>query len=411
MVTRYDVFALMYKEGGVLRPTDVVQRFEKTQSEYDRMYKILLELEGSALVKKTEHGFQAVRNRKNDLLYGLIQFCIKNDVSYNELLDRNIAEFIARALSKDSFFINDFDLNPRTFSKYIDVLQKNGLLILLSRKPLVAIVPYNSFLADIATYFGFKGSPFKGRREYSEDIKNELTKYRRLRRTHEREYQALIESFEIRFIHHSLSIEGNPITLAQTFKLLKENIVSKDLPVESVMEVRNYQAAFEQMLRESEGRRPLTRESILNYHYLSMRHREDIAGKIRAVPVYIRGNEDFQVAKVKEIEPKLSALVKRYNAFTKQKHPLQDILKFASFLHNEFQHIHPFVDGNSRTTRLITFHFLRVQGIPVFDIPLGLLEEYVDATKGTSSRDDKALMHILQLIILFNLKALNEKLS
>ena len=54
---------------------------------------------------------------------------------------------------------------------------------------------------------------------------------------------------------------------------------------------------------------------------------------------------------------------------------------------------------------------MRTQNIPLLDIPLGLLEEYVFSTKGAAKRDDKKLEQVFQQIILYNLKAINEKLS
>ena len=53
-----------------------------------------------------------------------------------------------------------------------------------------------------------------------------------------------MSDFEIHFIQHSLSLEGNPITIPDTIKLLRKKIVPKDLSLESVMEVQNYQKAF-----------------------------------------------------------------------------------------------------------------------------------------------------------------------
>jgi len=85
-------------------------------------------------------------------------------------------------------------------------------------------------------------------------------------------------------------------------------------------------------------------------------------------------------------------------------------LAFAVYFHNEFQHIHPFVDGNSRTTRLITFHLLQHKDIPIVDIPIGLLDEYLDYTKGSKKREDNKLYRTLQKILLFNLKKMNKKL-
>ena len=52
-----------------------------------------------------------------------------------------------------------------------------------------------------------------------------------------------------------------------------------------------------------------------------------------------------------------------------------------------------------------------MNGIPILDIPLGMLEKYVFSTKGAKKRDEQKLSQALQQIILYNLKAINEKLS
>ena len=93
-----------------------------------------------------------------------------------------------------------------------------------------------------------------------------------------------------------------------------------------------------------------------------------------------------------------------------QQNDLSEIMRFAAYFHNEFQYIHPFGDGNSRTTRLLTFHILQSQGIPFLDIPFGLLDEYLNNTKKYVKRSDKNLSEHLQKIILFNLKYINSKL-
>ncbi len=86
-------------------------------------------------------------------------------------------------------------------------------------------------------------------------------------------------------------------------------------------------------------------------------------------------------------------------------------MEFAVYFHNEFQHIHPFEDGNSRTTRLITFHLLQSLDIPIFDIPLGLLDEYLNCTKGSKDREDARMYPNLQKVILFNLKKINKRFN
>ncbi|MBI2137920.1 Fic family protein [Candidatus Woesearchaeota archaeon] len=413
MVTKYDVFMEVYEKGGPHKIVDVVQGLKQKKSEYDKIRKILETLAEMKLVAKNDSGYERVMNHQNQHLFEMLKYCIKNDVNYNELFDETVAEYLGKAFLKESFGVKDVGLHARTFSKISAILEKNGFLIVLSRKPFRAVAPHNSFLGDLALYFGQRPMVAKAKPdEYFADIGKELVKFKKLRKANNRKYQEILEAFQIRFIHHSLSIEGNPITLRQTIKLLKEKIVPENLSVESVHEVQNYQKAFLQMVQNVRAELPLSKESMLNYHFIAMQHKLQLAGRIRDGHVMIRGNPDYNVADYKSIGSLLDNLVKRYNNYLNAgKHSLKDILKFASRLHNEFQHIHPFFDGNSRTTRLITFHFLQMNDIPIFDIPLGLLEEYVSSTKGSKKRNDEKLSQILQQIILYNLKTINEKLA
>jgi len=351
-------------------------------------------------------------NSKNQHLFEMMKYCIQNGVNYNDLFNETLAQYLHKAFLKKSFTAKDIALHPRTFSKISSILERNGFLIILSRKPFKARVPYNSFLGDFMVHYEYRPLVAqKQQDEYFEEIQKELVKFKRLRTRNIRKYQEIMETFQIRFIHHSLSIEGNPITLAQTIKLLRDQIVPENLKVESVHEVQNYQKAFLQMLQNVRDELPLTKESILNYHFIALQHKPQWAGKIRNEMVIIRGNDNFKVADPKDIEPLLEHLIEKYHEFaTKRKPSLKEIFNFTSYLHNEFQHIHPFFDGNSRTTRLITFQFLQMNEIPIFDIPLGLLEEYIFSTKGAKKRDDHMLGQVLQQIILYNLKTINENL-
>ena len=412
MVTKYDVFMNLYDRGGPRKIIDVLKDLQQKKLDYDKIRKILETLVEMKLIHKNKSGYERIMNSKNQHLFEMMKYCIQNGVNYNDLFNERVAQYLHKAFLKKSFTANDLDLHPRTFSKISSILEKNGFLIILSRKPFKAMVPYNSFLGDFVVHYGFR--PLVARQqqdEYFEEIQKELVKFKKLRTRNIRKYQEIMETFQIRFIHHSLSIEGNPITLAQTIKLLRDQIVPENLKVESVHEVQNYQKAFLQMLQNVRDELPLTKESILNYHFLAMQHKPQWAGKIRDEIVTIRGNENFKVADPKDIEPLLDRLIKKYNEFGKIRRPLlKNIFEFTSYLHNEFQYIHPFFDGNSRTTRLLTFHFLQMNEIPIFDIPLGLLEEYIFSTKGAKRRDDSRLGQVLQQIILYNLKTINKNL-
>jgi len=411
MVTQYDVFEVVYKNKIPVKPIEVVRKLNKSEKEYNNIHRFLIELEKNNFLTKTKYGFQAKINSKTDLLYNLIYYCLSNNINYNLLLDKNLAKFISQSLIKKEITSKNVKINPRTFIKYIDILNKYDLLLIISKKPLKIKIFYNYLLKNLLLYFDFKPL-IRGKTSlyYIDKIEKELKLYKRLRKKNEQGFKKIVDELEISFVHHSLTLEGNPITLPDTIRILKDKIIPKNLSTEDVDEVKNYQNAILQMLNDSSQKKPLTLQTILNYHNLAMQHNPKIAGKIRKVEVSIIGNPNFKVAKARDIESKLNQLLDKYNKFIKKKSNIKEIIDFTAFFHNEFQYIHPFVDGNSRTTRLITFYLLQSKDIPILDFPFGLLDEYLNYTKGYKHRDDKRLSENLQEIILFNLKRINDKL-
>lgn len=413
MVTKYDVFEIVYKNRAPIKPIDVANRLNRGKKEYHLIYNLLISLAREGLVIRMKDGFQVKTTTKTELLYSLIVYCIRNGINYNLILDKNFTRFIVGALQKEEISTKNIKLNSRTLQKYISILDRYGMILIISEKPLRAKVFYNALLNNLILYFGYKQlMPANGRKTYLSEIKRELDIYRKLRKKNEAKYKELLGEFKVSFIYHSLSLEGNPITLPDTIKILKDSLVSTELKIDDIAEIKNYQTALLQMLSDAYNRKPLTLQVVLDYHRLAMGHKISLAGIIRKVPVYINGNPNFKTTTPEKIMDELDSLFSKYNDFIRRKDiSLEEILHFAVYFHNRFQHIHPFEDGNSRTTRLITFHILQSMDIPIFDIPFGLLDEYLDHTKGSRGSEDFQLYKNLQKIVLFNLKKINKKLS
>lgn len=413
MVTKYDVFEIVYKNRAFLKPIEVVRKLNKDEREYHVIHKYLRELTKEKLLLKKKTGFEAEISKKTELLYNLILYCIKNGINYNFIIDKNFAKFISVSLQKEEINSKNIKLNPRTTKKYIDILNKYGMVLIISEKPLRAKVFYNILLNNLLVYFGYSHSVLtESQKGYISEIEKELNIYKRLRKRNETRYQQIVNEFEIPFIYHSLSLEGNPITLPDTIKILKDNLIPANLKASDVDEIKNYQEAMMQMLKDANERKPISLQLILDYHKKAMNHHSSFAGSIRTIEVFIQGNPYFKITPHEKIKEELEKFFEKYNEFIKRKKvSLEDSLKFAVYFHNEFQHIHPFEDGNSRTTRLITFHLLQSLDIPILDIPFGLLDEYLSNTKGSKKREDAKLYRTIQKIVLFNLKKINEKLS
>lgn len=412
MVTKYDVFEAVYRHRIPIKPKEVVSLLGKTSAEYNTIRLLLVALVKESLLTKTPFGFQAQPTPKAHILYNLIRYCLQNNVNYNRLLAPYLVVFIEDALHKGEITSQNCSLNPRTLQQYIDILYSSGLLLIISRKPWRVRVFYNSLLKNLLNYYDCRIRINQERIQYVAEIEQELNRFKVLLRKNEAKYVEIIDNLEMSFIYHSLTLEGNPLTLPETIKILKDKIIPQKASMEAVDEVRNYQNSMVQMLKDSRQKARLTIPSILEYHRLALQHRQEIAGKIRTVEVQIKGNPRFTIARVPEIISHLQHLLEEYQTFwEKKKKTISEIITFAAYFHNEFQHIHPFVDGNSRTTRLLTFYLLQSEGLPVIDLPLGLLDEYMNCTKGAVQREDTRLYEHLQKVILFNLKTINDKIK
>jgi len=124
---------------------------------------------------------------------------------------------------------------------------------------------------------------------------------------------------------------------------------------------------------------------------------------VRATMVSIKGNPFYKVSHFSEIYPKLEELCKKANEFLAKKKSAKEVIEFATFVHNEFQRIHPFEDGNSRVTRLLWNYLLMRNGLPLINIYSNTKEEYLSLTKLARERNDAKLNSFLVKIIKDNL--------
>jgi len=136
MVTKYDLFEVVYKNKNPIKPIEVVEDLNKTEKEYNNIHRLLTELEKNHFLIKTKFGFQAKRNQKTNLLYIIIHYCLANNINYNLLLNQGLVEFVKGGLERKELTLKNTQINPRTFTKYTKILDNNGLLLIISKKPL-----------------------------------------------------------------------------------------------------------------------------------------------------------------------------------------------------------------------------------------------------------------------------------
>ncbi|MEF9984611.1 MAG: Fic family protein [Oscillospiraceae bacterium] len=170
----------------------------------------------------------------------------------------------------------------------------------------------------------------------------------------------LNEEFIVEYTYNSNAIEGNTLTLRETDMVLRGLTIDKK-PLKDHMEAVGHKEAFEFISDLVKENAPLTERTIKQIHYLVLADKKDDRGVYRRVPVRIMGAKHEPVQPYL-IEPKLTELLLKYSASDEN-----IITKLVRF-HIEFEEIHPFIDGNGRTGRLLVNLELMKAGYPPIDI-------------------------------------------
>lgn len=406
MVSIYDVFYVIAKKGEI-KLVKISEALNKPKKEYQNIFNNVLELEKKGYIKRGKT-IKVIHSKKSQKLFNLIEFCIHNNINYNIMFKETMIKFLEKAAKKEFFTIKNIKIHPQTFNFYITALNKYGLLLIISRKPLKCKLLRHHFLIDLVGFFSNKLKYYLPKQtNFTKEIKKELKKYKRNLKINYTAIQNLENKEEANFIYSSLNLEGNPLTLPETQKLILNKIIPEKKRLIDIEEVSNYKKAVDLMISNAKRRVKLELDLILEYHKIAMQTIHG-AGKIRKQNVKIKLNPNFKTCEWQLIPKKLDNLLDEYNKFYDKKPKIiSDIIEFASFFHNEFQRIHPFIDGNSRISRLLMLHILRSYGIPILDLPLGYFDLYLDLTKKSTKRDDKALKYLIEEIILMNLKGIN----
>ncbi len=187
--------------------------------------------------------------------------------------------------------------------------------------------------------------------------KAELDKCRPLT---EGEVERLNEEFIVEYTYNSNAIEGNTLTLRETDLVLRGLTIAQK-PLKDHMEAVGHKEAFDYISELVKEKVPLSESIIKQIHFLVLADKRDDRGVYRRVPVRIMGAQHEPVQPYL-IEPKMEQLL---IDFAESKEHI--ITKLARF-HIEFEGIHPFIDGNGRTGRLLVNLELMKAGYPPIDI-------------------------------------------
>lgn len=187
------------------------------------------------------------------------------------------------------------------------------------------------------------------------------------------EVKRLQEEFMVEFTYNSNAIEGNTLTLKETAMVL-EGMTIDQKPLKDHLEAVGHRDAFLYIQDIAKQELPLSEFVIKNIHSLVLMTQPEDKGIYRKIPVRIMGAYTEPVQPYL-IEPKMTELLA---ANEERKTTMGAIERIARF-HLEFEGIHPFIDGNGRTGRLIMNLDLIRNGYPAINVKFADRKKYYDA--------------------------------
>lgn len=180
------------------------------------------------------------------------------------------------------------------------------------------------------------------------------------------EIKELDQYYKIGITYSSNALEGNALTLAETKVLLEDGITVGGKPIRDCYEATGHAKAYDFMLTIARSKElSFTEEMICRLHFLFYNAIDnEQAGCYRDGQVFITGTEY-----VPPTPDKVSALMKSFvSELNEKKNKMHPVL-FAAFAHRRLVDIHPFVDGNGRTARLLMNLILISKGYCIVSIP------------------------------------------
>jgi len=187
------------------------------------------------------------------------------------------------------------------------------------------------------------------------------------------EVEAIREVFLVEHTYNSNAIEGNTLTLQET-ALVLQGITIDRKPLKDHLEAVGYKEAFQYVEEIAKQDKPLTDYEIKSIHSLVLANRPEDKGTFRRVNVRIAGAMTEPVQPYL-IEPKVKELLEDYKNWAKTMH----IVERVALFHLRFESIHPFIDGNGRTGRLLMNLQLIKEGLPAVNIRYSDRRSYYDA--------------------------------
>lgn len=168
------------------------------------------------------------------------------------------------------------------------------------------------------------------------------------------------KDFELTFTHNSTAIEGNTLTLMETKVVLEDGVAIGGKELREIYEVINHKKAYGYVKKCISEKKPIYENIVKDLHAI-------LTENIIVGGIY--RNEEVRISGAGFTPPaghEMYMQIKNFYKELKIREKELNAIELAAWTHAEFVRIHPFVDGNGRTSRLLMNYQLLINGyLPV----------------------------------------------
>lgn len=173
------------------------------------------------------------------------------------------------------------------------------------------------------------------------------------------------KDFELTFTHNSTAIEGNTLTLMETKVVLEDGISVGGKELREIYEVINHKKAYQYVKKCIAEGKALDEHIVKDIHAI-LTENIIVGGIYRNQEVRISG-----AGHVQPVGNDMYNQIKRFYDDLVWKKGVLNPIEYAAWTHAEFVRIHPFIDGNGRTSRLLMNYQLISDGF----LPVSIAKE------------------------------------
>lgn len=372
MPTKYDVFAKIIEKA----PCKA-----KDLSFSTPVYAHIHKLKEEKCIKETNIGkLVPIKNKVSEHIFQIIRWCINNNINYNTFFSTNIIR-ILKAYEKSMPKLRPEELsNNENIIKILRYFEDNQFILVRKLRPRIGTLLNHTIFDNIAA-LNEKKIKIKESFETFSNLSNIILN---IKKDELNPFDK--EVFE--FLSGSAQLEGSTISIGETIQLLTKDIYP-DKPAKDIQMIKNLNEAVNHVL--SNVNEKVTPEKIKELNRLILFSLHKGAGTYKKAQNKIHGNPSF-----KTTLPHLVPLeIDKFCSECDKIRTREECVKKIGYLHNQLQRIHPFPDGNSRTTRLVVNWMLIKFQLPIIVLKAGSFQKYMSLTKLATERSDEQLRDFL----------------